>query len=71
MPEEENKCRRRREAQRPRASEAWQRLLRWRRFVWLPSEIEITVAGKEREERTAERDEGRREEGARTCSSAC
>ncbi len=45
----------------PRLSEAWQGFLRWRKFTWLPGEIEITVSGKEREKRTAERDEGRQD----------
>ena len=57
--EEENRQR----PNRPMSRAEWE-YLRWRKFTWLPGEIEITVAGKEPEKRTAERDEGGRDEGA-------
>jgi hypothetical protein len=58
--EEAGKGSKRRRMSDPMSWKAWaarQRFLRWRKFTWLPGELEITVPGKEHEKRTAERDE--------------
>lgn len=58
---EEGKGRKRRETPdrlhgRPMSRAEWE-YLRWRKFTWLPGEMEITVAGKRREGQTNNHDE--------------